>query len=458
MRTERDTLGEVRVPDDALYGAQTQRAVENYPISGLREHPVFIRSFVLLKKAAALANRELDALDAGIADSIVAACDELLDNADKYRPQFVVDVFQAGAGTSFNMNVHEVIANLANPERGTYKPVHPNDHVNMAQSTNDVFPTAIRIATLLLLNELLPQLDALVNAFDDRGNAFADVIKSGRTHLQDAVPLTLGQEFRAYAAATRRATRLLRAAADELRDLGIGGTAVGTGMNAPRGYRHVVVRRLNELTNLDLTAASDLRESMQSQLPVAAVSSALRNLAIELTRITNDLRLLASGPQTGLAEIILPSVQPGSSIMPGKVNPSMLECMNQVCFHIIGSATTIDYAVQAGQLELNVMMPLMAFEILFSIEILKNYLPVFIAKCIAGIEADRAQCEAYYISSPSLATALNPIIGYAKAAEIAKESAKSGTPIPNLLREKKLLSDAEIARIFTPEFLAGQAD
>ena len=458
MRTERDTLGEVRVPDDALYGAQTQRAVENYPISGLREHPVFIRSFVLLKKAAALANRELDALDAGIADSIVAACDELLDNADKYRPQFVVDVFQAGAGTSFNMNVNEVIANLANPERGTYKPVHPNDHVNMAQSTNDVFPTAIRIATLLLLNELLPQLDALVNAFDDRGNAFADVIKSGRTHLQDAVPLTLGQEFRAYAAATRRATRLLRAAADELRDLGIGGTAVGTGMNAPRGYRHVVVRRLNELTNLDLTAASDLRESMQSQLPVAAVSSALRNLAIELTRITNDLRLLASGPQTGLAEIILPSVQPGSSIMPGKINPSMLECMNQVCFHIIGSATTIDYAVQAGQLELNVMMPLMAFEILFSIEILKNYLPVFIAKCIAGIEADRAQCEAYYISSPSLATALNPIIGYAKAAEIAKESAKSGTPIPNLLREKKLLSDAEIARIFTPEFLAGQAD
>ena len=458
MRTEHDTLGEVRVPDEALYGAQTQRAVENYPISGLHEHPVFIRSFILLKKAAALANRELDAIESGLADSIVSACDELLDNAETYRSQFVVDVFQAGAGTSFNMNVNEVIANLANPERGTYTPVHPNDHVNMAQSTNDVFPTAIRIATLLLLNDLLPQLDALVNAFDDRGTAFADVIKSGRTHLQDAVPITLGQEFRAYAAATRRATRLLRDAANELRDLGIGGTAVGTGMNAPRGYRHVVVRRLNELTNLDLTAAGDLRESMQSQLPVAAVSSALRNLAIELTRITNDLRLLASGPQTGLAEIILPAVQPGSSIMPGKVNPSMLECMNQVCFHIIGSATTIDYAVQAGQLELNVMMPLMAFEILLSIEILKNYLPVFIAKCIVGIEADRAQCEAYYISSPSLATALNPIIGYAKAAEIAKESAKSGIPIPQLLREKKILSDAEIERIFTPEFLAGGAD
>jgi len=459
MRTERDTLGEVSVPDDALYGAQTQRAVENYPISGLREHPVFIRSFILLKKAAALANKELDALDANLADSIVAACDELLDNAEKYRPQFVVDVFQAGAGTSFNMNVNEVIANLANPERGAYKPVHPNDHVNMAQSTNDVFPTAIRIATLLLLlNELMPELDRLAMALANRGEAFADVIKSGRTHLQDAVPVTLGQEFDAYASAVARATRHLAFAASELRELGIGGTAAGTGMNAPRGYRHAVIKHLNEMTGLELVASQDLREAMQSQLPVAAVSAALRNLALELTRIANDLRLLASGPQTGFAEIILPAVQPGSSIMPGKVNPSMLECMNQLCFHIIGSATAIDYAVQAGQLELNVMMPLMAFEILFSMEILKNYLPVFVAKCIAGIEADRAQCEAYYISSPSLATALNPIIGYAKAAEIAKESAKSGTPIPTLLREKKILSDAEIARIFTPEFLAGQAD
>jgi len=459
MRTERDTLGEVSVPDDALYGAQTQRAVENYPISGLREHPVFIRSFVLLKKAAALANRELDALDAGLADAIIAACDELLGNPYKYRPQFVVDVFQAGAGTSFNMNVNEVIANLANPERGTYKPVHPNDHVNMAQSTNDVFPTAIRIATLLLLlNELMPELDRLAMALVNRGEAFADVIKSGRTHLQDAVPVTLGQEFDAYASAVARATRHLAFAASELRELGIGGTAAGTGMNAPRGYRHAVIKHLNEMTGLELVASQDLREAMQSQLPIAAVSAALRNLALELTRICNDLRLLASGPQTGFAEIILPAVQPGSSIMPGKVNPSMLECMNQLCFHIIGADTAIAFAVQAGQLELNVMMPLMAFELLFSIDILKNYLPVFVAKCIAGIEAERAQCEAYYISSPSLATALNPIIGYAKAAEIAKESAKRGTPIPTLLREKKLLSEEEIARIFTPEFLAGQAD
>jgi aspartate ammonia-lyase len=458
VRIERDTLGEVQVPDDALWGAQTQRAIENYPISGLREHPVFIRAFVLLKKAAALANRELGAMDAGIADAIVKACDELLANEERYRDQFRVDVFQAGAGTSFNMNVNEVIANLANPKGGTYDPVRPNDHVNMAQSTNDVFPTAIRLAALLLLRELWPALDGLAMALGDRGDAFADVIKSGRTHMQDAVPVTLGQEFRAYAEAVARATRLLVVAATELRILGIGGTAAGTGMNAPRGYRHAVIKNLNEMTDLELVAADDLREAMQSQLPVAAVSAALRNLALELTRIANDLRLLASGPQTGLAEIILPAVQPGSSIMPGKVNPSMLECLNQICFHIIGADTAIAFAVQAGQLELNVMMPLMAFELLFSIEILKNYLPLFVEKSIRGIEADRAQCEAYYISSPSLATALNPIIGYARAAEIAKESAKTGKPIPVLLRERQILSEEEIARIFTPEFLAGQGD
>ena len=462
MRTERDTLGEVQVPNDALYGAQTQRAVENYPISGLREHPVFIRAFIFLKKAAALANAELGAMKSDIADAIGRACDSLLHDEAKYRDQFVVDVFQAGAGTSFNMNCNEVIANLANVflggKLGEYKPVHPNDHVNMSQSTNDVFPTAIRISTLMLLGQLLPELDALASAFHAKADEFSDVIKSGRTHLQDAVPVTLGQEFRAYGSSTRRATHLLHESAKELRILAIGGTAVGTGINTPVAYRFAVVRYLSEMTRLDLVATDDLREGMQSQLPVVAASSALRNLALELTRITNDLRLLASGPQTGLAEIVLPAVQPGSSIMPGKVNPSMLECMNQLLFHIIGADTAVAYASQAGQLELNVMMPLMAFEMTFSLEILKNYLPVFIEKCIRGIEADREQCRAYYVSSPSLATALNPIIGYARAAEIAKESAKSGTPIPQLLRERGILSEEEIARIFTPEFLAGQAD
>ena len=462
MRLESDTLGSIAVPDDALYGAQTQRAVENYPVSGVREHPQFIRAFIVLKKAAALANRELGALEPRLADAIVKACDRILDDFEGHRRHFVVDVFQAGAGTSFNMNCNEVIANLANLSLGgrvgEYKPIHPNDHVNMAQSTNDVFPTAIRVAAVSMTGRLVPELQRLVIALDEKGTQFANVIKSGRTHLQDAVPVTLGQEFRAYAAALKRANRLLVDASLELFDLGIGGTAAGTGLNTPRGYRQTVLEHINALTGADFRAATDLRESMQSQLPVAAVSSALRNVALELTRVTNDLRLLASGPQTGLAEIVLPAVQPGSSIMPGKVNPSMLECLNQVCFHVIGGATAIDYAVQAGQLELNVMMPLMAFELFFSIDILVNYLPVFVEKCIRGIEADRARCEAYYVSSPSLATALNPIIGYARAAEIAKESAKSGRPIPELLREKKILSEEEIARIFTPEFLAGQGD
>ena len=457
QRIERDTLGEVRVPATALYGAQTQRAVENYPISGLREHPVFVRSFLYLKKAAALANGELGALDEKLSAAISAACDDLLSDEAQLREHFVVDVFQAGAGTSFNMNCNEVIANLANVKLGgaigDYKPIHPNDHVNMAQSTNDVFPTALRIATLLLLRQLHPALGELRSALDAKGDEFADVIKSGRTHLQDAVPVTLGQEFKAYAAAVDRSMRLLDDASKELRFLGIGGTAVGTGMNTPPGYRPAVLRYLRDLTELDLEPIADLREAMQSQLPVAAVSAALRNLALELTRITNDLRLLASGPLTGLAEIGLPSVQPGSSIMPGKVNPSMLECMNQVLFHIIGADTAVAYATQAGQLELNVMMPLMAFEVTFSIEILKNFLPVFVEKCVAGITADRARCEAYYISSPSLATVLNPIIGYAAAAEIAKESARTGRKIPDLIRERKLIPEEKIAEIFTAEFL-----
>ena len=505
FRIERDTMGEVKVPRRALFGGQTQRAVENFPVSGIREHPVFIQAFILVKKAAALANYELGTLDRRRACAISDACDEILgeklhsfrklarkpgsgdsdamrgsllaredDIRDGtalpakpyidpgYRDQFPVDVFQAGAGTSFNMNCNEVIANLANlglgGKLGKYDPIHPNDHVNMAQSTNDTFPTATRIATLTLLRELLPALDGLAFALDAKGEEFSDVIKSGRTHLQDAVPVTLGQEFKAYAAAVRRGSRLLSDAADELRQLGIGGTATGTGINTPQGFRYTIVGYLGQLTRLSLEPAEDLREAMQSQLALAAVSAALRNLALEITRITNDLRLLSSGPLTGLAEIILPPVQPGSSIMPGKVNPSMLECMNQICFHVIGADAAVAYGVQAGQLELNVMMPMMAYETIFSIEILKNYLPVFVDRCIAGIQADRERCRAYYITSPALATALNPIIGYARAAEIAKESAASGKPIPELLREKKLLSEDQIAKIFTPEFLAGQAD
>ncbi|HUP65968.1 MAG TPA: lyase family protein [Thermoanaerobaculia bacterium] len=494
FRIEKDTLGEVRVPADALYGAQTQRAVENFPVSGLREHPVFIRSYLLIKKASAIANHQLGVLDRPRAEAISNAVDLILGGDqpsfkkllaagkrqrvggkqnrmgdlrlsppaawidEAYRDQFVVDVFQAGAGTSFNMNCNEVLTTLANRTLGEKNPVNANDHVNMSQSTNDTFPTAIRLAVLLLLRELLPTLDGLADSLSRKGDEFSDVIKSGRTHLQDAVPVTLGQEFAGWAAAVRRATDLIELAAEEVRELGIGGTATGTGINSPTGFRYAIVGQLSAMTALDLQSQADLREAMQSQLAIGAFSSAMRNLALELTRITNDIRLLASGPLTGLAEITLPAVQPGSSIMPGKVNPSMLECMNQICFHVIGSAATIDFALQAGQLELNVMMPLMAYEILFSMEIVKNYMPVFVEKCIDGIGADRERCEAFYIASPALATALNPIIGYARAAEISKEAVKTQQPIPDLIRSRRLLPESEIRKIFTPEFLAGQAD
>lgn len=496
-REVRDTLGVVRVPVDALWGAQTQRAVENFPVSGLKAEPVFIRSYVLLKKAAAVSNYALGALDRRRARAIFDACDEILggqqgslpalvrtargetqpkiplddlrsaEGPDEYVSrdyidQFVVDVFQAGAGTSFNMNCNEVIANVANrslgTELGSWNPVHPNDHVNMSQSTNDTFPTAIRIATLLYLRELLPVLDSLAESFERKGMEFADVIKSGRTHLQDAVPVTLGQEFRAWGAALRRAADHLETAAAGLRELGIGGTATGTGVNTPEGYRWSVVSVLSRTTGLRLSSQEDLREAMQSQLAVTAVSGALRNLALELTRITNDLRLLCSGPLTGLAEIRLPAVQPGSSIMPGKVNPSILECMNQVAFHVVGADAAVAYASQAGQLELNVMMPLMAFELMFSMRILKNFLPVLQSRCIEGITADEARCEAYFITSPALATSLNPIIGYEKAAAIAKESAATQRPIPQMLREQGLLNESEIAQIFSPSFLTEHAD
>lgn len=501
FRSEKDTLGKIRVPAKALYGAQTQRAVENFPVSGLRENPVFTHAYVTLKKSAALANHELGALDRKRARAIVGACNEILGGtqrsfesvvrarkrgalpppppagddirhstdrvpetyiSEEYLEQFVVDVFQAGAGTSFHMNVNEVLANLANRslggELGIYDPVHPNDHVNMGQSTNDTFPTATRIAILLYLRELLPTLDHLADAFEAKGVEFSDVIKSGRTHLQDAVPVTLGQEFAAWGAAIRRSVRLIIDAADELRELGIGGSAAGTGINTAEGYRYVVVEHLAAITGLELESMPDLREAMQSQQAISAISATLRNLALEITRISNDLRLLSSGPLTGLAEVVLPEVQPGSSIMPGKINPSMLECMNQVAFHVIGADATVAYAVQAGQIELNVMMPLMAYEILFSIEILRNFVPVLTDKCISGIAANRERAEDYYVTSPALATALNPIIGYAKAAEIAKESAKTKRPIPELLRESEILSEKEIDEIFSPEFLTGQAD
>lgn len=448
-RMERDPLGELAVPASALYGVQTERARANFPISGLRPLAAFVDAVVLVKKAAALTHRETGRLDARLADAIVRAADEVL--GGQHRDQFVVDVYQAGAGTSHNMNCNEVLANRANEilgaPRGAYAPVHPNDHVNMAQSTNDVIPTAIRLGALALLPGLLAALDALAAAFDRKGGEFDAVVKSGRTHLQDATPIRLGQEFAAYGHTVRRnRERVARAAAD-LRDLGIGGTAVGTGLNAEPRYPALMVKHLAALTGLELREGQDRVQLMQSMGDVAAFSGAVRALAIDLNKIANDLRLLASGPRTGLAEIVLPTVQPGSSIMPGKVNPSVAEMVNQVCYQVLGNDTTVALACEAGQLELNVMMPVIAHNLLFSLGILTTSVRVLTDRCVSGIEADEAACRHWLERSPALVTALAPRIGYAEAAKLAKESLARGVTVRQLIEEKGLLKGKELEAV-----------
>ncbi|HLV44174.1 MAG TPA: aspartate ammonia-lyase [Aggregatilineales bacterium] len=452
-RVERDSLGELRVPADALYAAQTQRAVENYPISGLKQYRAFIWSMATVKRAAAEVNHELGLfadVEAGgrtitgdeIVRAMVEAATEIMDG--KLDDQFVVDPFQAGAGTSHNMNANEVIANRANQLLGfklddPQKPVHPNDHVNMAQSTNDTIPTAIRLGCLWRLDELLETLDDLTDAFYERARAFDDVVKSGRTHLQDAVPIRLGQEFGAYARAIERDTDKIADAADGLRRLGIGGTAIGTGLNAHPEYASRMVEKLQELTGFELDRSDNLFESMQSQQDLVHFSAALRTLAQDLTRIVNDLRLLASGPTTGLNEISLPAVQPGSSIMPGKVNPSILELVNQTMFHVMGSDLTIMLCGQAGQLELNVMMPIMAYNLFQMMDVTINSLRVFREKAVEGLQANKEQAEGWLAKNAVLVTALNPVIGYAKGAEVAKEALQSGRTIREVVLEKGYL-------------------
>jgi aspartate ammonia-lyase len=452
MRREKDSLGFVEVPASAYYGAQTARAVENYPISGMRAHPLLIRAMGMVKRAAAEANWELEVVDPKLADAIIAAAQEVIEG--KWDAEFVVDVFQAGAGVSFHMNANEVIANRANEilggNLGEYQFVHPNDHVNYGQSTNDVFPTAMRLAALLDLETLYPEIDALADAFARKGAEFDGVVKAGRTHMQDAVPIRLGQEFAAYGMAIRKAGEFLRQAGDALRELGLGGTAVGTGLNTHPEYRVKAVSNLSRISGQALFPAEDLRWAMQSQACMAQVSGALRGLALEMIRISNDLRLLSSGPQTGFNEIHLPSLQPGSSIMPGKVNPVMAELAAMVSFQVVGNDAAVAMAVQAGQLELNVMMPSMAYNVLQSITILANMLRVFTERCMAGITANVERCRLNAESTIALATALNPVIGYAKAAELVKESVASGKSLVALAREKKLMSDAEIDEILDP--------
>ncbi len=452
MRLEKDSIGPKEIPADVYYGIQTARAVENYPISGMRAHPSLICAIGMVKRAAAEANKELGLVDAKRADAIMAAAQEVIDG--KWNPQFVVDGFQAGAGVSFHMNSNEVIANraveLLGGKLGDYTIVHPNDHVNYGQSTNDVFPTSMRLATLLELEKLYPVLESLAAAFEAKGKEFHHIMKSGRTHMQDAVPMRLGQEFAAYGMAIRKSIVSIRHAADSLRELGLGGSAVGTGINTHPAYREKAIANLARISGQKVVPAADMRWAMQSNACMAEVSASLRNLALEIIRISTDLRLLASGPNTGFYEINLPALQPGSSIMPGKINPVMPELAAMVSFQVIGNDTAVAYAVQAGQLELNVMMPTMAYSVLQSITIMTNMLRVFTDKLVVGITANEKRANFYAQSTVSLATALNPYIGYAKAAEIAKESVATGRSIIDIARDKKLLSEKEIEEILDP--------
>ena len=452
-RTERDPLGERQVPAGALYGIQTQRAVDNFPISGLRAHPDLVTATVLVKKAAARANAALGRLPADKARAIAAAADEILGGA--WRDQFVVDVFQAGAGTSHNMNANEVLANRAaeilGGRRGAYDVVHPNDHVNMAQSTNDVFPAATRLALLIGLEPLLAAASLLGAALGRKAAEFDGILKVGRTHLQDAVPITLGQEFSGFQASVDAGAAGVASGAEGLRELNLGATAVGTGLNAGDDYVRLVVANLREETGLDLRPAANLFRVTQSMGDVLAYSGAVRRLAVEVGKIASDLRLLGMGPRAGLAEILLPAVQPGSSIMPGKVNPSIPEMVNQVCYQVIGCDTTVMLAAEAGQLELNVMMPVIAWNALHATAILREAMKVLAERTVDGIAADAGRCRELLDRSTAVATALSPYIGYAATAEIAKESVRSGRPIRELVLERGLLEREQLDRILSPE-------
>ncbi len=436
-RLEQDSLGEVRVPAQALYGAQTQRAVENFPVSGLRPWPAFIWSMAAVKRAAAEVNRDLGLLDPVLAAAIIQAAAEVMDG--QWADQFVVDPFQAGAGTSHNMNTNEVLANratlLLGGRLGEYR-VHPNDHVNMSQSTNDCIPTAIRLGALWRLTELLTTLTNLANELAARAVEFDGIIKSGRTHLQDAVPIRLGQEFSAYALAVQRDAGRIQHAAEGLRRLGIGGTAIGSGLNAHPEYHSRMVDRLGDFVGMPLFTSENLFESMQSMADVVDFSAALRTLAVTLTRIANDFRLLASGPATGLDELRLPPVQPGSSIMPGKVNPVMAEMLNQAMFHVIGCDTTISLAGAAGQLELNVMMPVIAHNLFEAMQVVIGSVNAFTGKCVSGLQANPSAAERWLERNAIIITALNPLIGYSAGAALVREAREQGRLIREVALEK----------------------
>ncbi|WP_077616185.1 aspartate ammonia-lyase [Caenibacillus caldisaponilyticus] len=451
-RIEKDFLGEKKIPADAYYGIQTLRATENFPITGYRIHEELIRALAMVKKAAALANMETKRLPAHIGEAIVAACDEII--AGQWHDQFIVDPIQGGAGTSINMNANEVIANRAleimGKKKGDYFHVRPNSDVNMSQSTNDAFPTAVHIAVLTLLDHLLETMERMRDAFAEKAKAFDPYIKMGRTHLQDAVPIRLGQEFEAYTRVIERDIQRIKQSRGHLYEINMGATAVGTGLNADPRYIESVVKHLREISGYPLVGAENLVDATQNTDAYTEVSAALKVCMMNMSKIANDLRLMASGPRAGLGEITLPARQPGSSIMPGKVNPVMAEVINQIAFQVIGNDHTICLASEAGQLELNVMEPVLVFNLLQSISIMNNGFRVFTEYCVKGIEANEEKMKEYVEKSVGVITAVNPHIGYEVAARIAREAILTGQSVRDLCRKYDVLSDEELDLILDP--------
>jgi fumarate hydratase class II len=458
LRIEKDTLGNVRLPAGVYFGAQTKRAVDNFPVSGLRLPLRFIRAQGIVKLAAARANVQLGLLNKKVSRAIEKAASEVIRGILDHH--FVVDVFQAGAGTSQNMNANEVIANraieLLGGEKGDYRIVHPNDHVNMAQSTNDTIPTAMYIAAAeAVRDDLIPVLKALQRELSKKCRQFNRTVKAGRTHMQDAVPITLGQEFSGYAESVQKDIKRVQVASQALLNLPLGGNAAGTGINAHPKFRAYAVKEIRNITGIRFRSSGNLFEGIQNVNPALELSASLRGTVITLIKIANDIRLLSSGPRTGFAEIQLPAVQPGSSIMPGKVNPVMAEMLNMVCFQVLGNDTAIAYATQASQLELNVMMPLIAYNLLFSIEILTNGVIAFTERCVKDMKADLKKCSEYAEATLAMATALNPIIGYTAAADVSKEAYRTGKTVKEVVVKKRILSKSEADRLLNPARLAG---
>lgn len=457
-RIEEDLLGQMQVPNDKYYGIHTMRAIDNFQISrtNINQIPEFIRGMVLVKKAAALANRRLHTLPRYKAEAIVWACDEILEKG-RCMDQFPLDVFQGGAGTSLNMNTNEVVANLAleylGKPKGSYDIINPNDDVNLSQSTNDAYPTGFRLGLYMCMEQLIDQIDALQKAFNQKAIEFVDILKMGRTQLQDAVPMTLGEEFQAFAHNLAEEQAVLRMATDRLLEINLGATAIGTGLNTPSGYRHQVTATLSEITGLEVKSARDLIEATSDTGAYVLTHSAIKRAAMKLSKISNDLRLLSSGPTAGLKEINLPPRQAGSSIMPAKVNPVIPEVVNQVCFKVFGNDHTVTMAAEAGQLQLNVMEPVIAEALFQSIRILGNAADALREKCVVGITANEDVCRAYVENSIGIVTYLNPFIGHHNGDMIGKEAARTGKTVRELVLEKGLMDEATLNEVLSKENL-----